>query len=1072
MRRPPYGRNWSARTRAASTCLLAAGTAAAAGIIAWSVFGGFDVDKAALLVALLTLDASLAAFLWPAGGSLAPEDLADDLAGTVRLQWLDEVHSRKLREPGILPLTWSATGREGLSDTSGQTVPVGDEVRLRRLRLRGRLDGRFEEVVRQLADGYRQLPRGRLVLLGEPGAGKTVLAMLLTLGLLEARDRGTRAPVLLAVSSWDPLSESLDDWIVRSIATSYYNGQEETPRRLLRCGLLLPVLDGLDEMPESARRSAVHEINTAVGDDRPVVVTCRSAEYTDVIKGGAPALHEAPVVEIQPLEPADVIAYLRAVGWPPETDWTPIYAHLTAQSSGPGRVAAALSTPLMVSLARLGYERCGGEPAELLDSKRFPSRHSVEDHLIDRLVEAAYAPRHPGARAAPARFSAQQADRWLRFLAGYLHGHRDRDLAWWMLSQRLLSPWVAPGVGTLAGATLMAAMFMGWFFLSGGGPSYELLNMLTMATLAGAIYAMLAMVIWYAAAGRAPGRLVLSARGSVSRLRRGFRNGIAAAAIPGALTVAGFVVFGVVDGWELGDAYRCGQIIVMMSALMLVMGVALAVHSWLDAPPERSARADPLRYLQQDRASSLAGATAAGITLGVLFFPALVPSSTLGTLLGQAAGGSPATSLTWSQLGSLSAARVGFSWNSVGDPTAVCAAFVLPGVVFAGLVLLTRAWPRFVVARLILAAQGKLPFRLMGFLGEARDRGLLRQSGGVYQFRHIRFQERLATRPSPALLTPHSVTGPASRRMHRARRPMVVGAAVLVVLLLAQATPDDRMLDVSPPSDLRFTSVALNRTGTVVAASTRDGTIRVWRRDTWAIIARGALGKRVSALALSDDARSVAFAIGAVGYVYRTAALSGPPIAVFRHPPGVTPADIAAIASADHGNLWALGTSQGEVAVWSVAGRRLAASLRDERTFPISYGVGALTVGRGGNRIGVVTDESSNGMSYAPYVRRDDRFVTVAAPGSPGGSVELPASDEDFYSSVAVAVASDPLVVAAFSGTGIYLLHHPAAEPAHVIDVGYSDQEVDELALSANGRVLAATVSGSVCLWDMPAAAL
>jgi hypothetical protein len=134
--------------------------------------------------------------------------------------------------------------------------------------------------------------------------------------------------------------------------------------------------------------------------------------------------------------------------------------------------------------------------------------------------------------------------------------------------------------------------------------------------------------------------------------------------------------------------------------------------------------------------------------------------------------------------------------------------------------------------------------------------------------------------------------------------------------------------------------------------------------------------------------------------------------------------------------------------------------------------MGALTVGPGGNGIGVVTDASSNAMYYAPYTRRGDRFVTVAAPGSPGGLVDLPASDEDFYAPVAVAVASDPLVVAAFSGTGIHLLHHPAAEPAHVIDVGYSDEEVDGLALSANGRVLAATISGAVCLWDMPAAAL
>ena len=69
---------------------------------------------------------------------------------------------------------------------------------------------------------------------------------------------------------------------------------------------------------------------------------------------------------------------------------------------------------------------------------------------------------------------------------------------------------------------------------------------------------------------------------------------------------------------------------------------------------------------------------------------------------------------------------------------------VLPSVSVALLVLLTRAWPRFVVARAMLAARGHLPWRLLTFLADARKRELLRQSGGMYQFRHIRLQERLA----------------------------------------------------------------------------------------------------------------------------------------------------------------------------------------------------------------------------------------------------------------------------------------------------------------------------------------
>ncbi|MEU6505445.1 hypothetical protein [Streptomyces sp. NPDC046942] len=89
---------------------------------------------------------------------------------------------------------------------------------------------------------------------------------------------------------------SLDDWIVRTLALPYYSGRPEIPRTLLAHGLLLPVLDGLDEIPKSARRSAVRGINLALGTERPVVVTCRAAEYEDLIRGGTPTLRAAPVV--------------------------------------------------------------------------------------------------------------------------------------------------------------------------------------------------------------------------------------------------------------------------------------------------------------------------------------------------------------------------------------------------------------------------------------------------------------------------------------------------------------------------------------------------------------------------------------------------------------------------------------------------------------------------------------------------------------------------------------------------------------------------------------------------------
>jgi hypothetical protein len=46
--------------------------------------------------------------------------------------------------------------------------------------------------------------------------------------------------------------------------------------------------------------------------------------------------------------------------------------------------------------------------------------------------------------------------------------------------------------------------------------------------------------------------------------------------------------------------------------------------------------------------------------------------------------------------------------------------------------------------RLLLPLSGELPWRTRAFLRDAHERGVLRQSGAFYQFRHILLQELYA----------------------------------------------------------------------------------------------------------------------------------------------------------------------------------------------------------------------------------------------------------------------------------------------------------------------------------------
>src|ERR1039457_4317598 len=61
----------------------------------------------------------------------------------------------------------------------------------------------------KLADVLAKVPTGRLVVLGAPGAGKTMLLGQLLLDLIARRSPGGPVPVLLPVASWDPVAEGL-----------------------------------------------------------------------------------------------------------------------------------------------------------------------------------------------------------------------------------------------------------------------------------------------------------------------------------------------------------------------------------------------------------------------------------------------------------------------------------------------------------------------------------------------------------------------------------------------------------------------------------------------------------------------------------------------------------------------------------------------------------------------------------------------------------------------------------------------------------------------------------------------
>ncbi|MEU9515898.1 NACHT domain-containing protein [Micromonospora sp. NPDC048169] len=206
-------------------------------------------------------------------------------------------------------------------------------------------------------------PLPRLVVLGEPGSGKTVAAIHLVLGLLDTR-RGladaVRAehpvPVRVNASGWDG-TQDFSGWLTTRLGYDYPQLRPVLARKLVEDGLILPIIDGLDEMdtPESrgARgRALLDQLNTAWRNE-PVVVVCRTTEFqelADLRKDNG--LHGAETVTLQPLSTDRINGYLtnyrKGIG-PTSEDWSEVTTHITSEPDG--ALATALHSPWLLSLA-------------------------------------------------------------------------------------------------------------------------------------------------------------------------------------------------------------------------------------------------------------------------------------------------------------------------------------------------------------------------------------------------------------------------------------------------------------------------------------------------------------------------------------------------------------------------------------------------------------------------------------------------------------------------------------------------------------------------------------------------
>lgn len=643
---------------------------------------------------------------------LSLPEVADQFAEAVREQWSREAQARRLNDPYPLPVAWRQADPSLFATwdslvTAARTGAGWPAQEGPWISGPGGLAGEG----RELADLLIRIPTGRLVVLGGPGAGKSVLMVRLVLDLLARRAPGGPVPVLVSVASWDPAGQEFREWLAMQLSATSpgLNAAVATDpvkrtriQALIDEGFLIPVLDGLDEMPDSVRGRAIAKINDSLQAGGRLVITCRTAAYRKAVRpnrGTGIVITAAAGVELLPVSPSVVVDYLRAdAGGPTGAHrWDAVFRDVDVNTA----LMEVFSSPLMVALTRVIYNPRPGEAAGGLPSLKeldlLTTKEAIEAHLLDAFIPAAY-------RSGPVsrrwrQWSIGQSEAWLEVLASHLERTLDStDLAWWQLARAIPRRKIRLAGGLTIGAACGAAAF-------------------TAAGIAGGIAA-------------------------------GLKNGPLSGIIAGLL-------FGIFTGLSVA----------------LVEGLAALLMPWKERPPSHGLRLHPERawflpfalvagllggILNDPRGGGLADRAGFGLLfglLGILPFTLQATLSDLSTAIG------PRASLRRDRRAALSsgiaiavAIVLLFTIVASQDRTnpligVATVSVVLPGVPLGVWASCSwSAWPRWLSVHNWLALRRKLPWRLMSFLEEAHAIGILRQVGTFYQFSHVDLQRRLARR--------------------------------------------------------------------------------------------------------------------------------------------------------------------------------------------------------------------------------------------------------------------------------------------------------------------------------------
>ena len=605
---------------------------------------------------------------------------------------------------------------------------------------------------------------GRLLIVGNPGMGKTVLLLKLASNLLDKIDEKIKErekhqpgepdhkfpqiiepfPVIFNLASWSERYEKFEDWLIARLISSQ-GLSRAFATTLLRQGRIIFLLDGLDELARNEdektavekRAACLKSLNQYLQRGRRVVICCRLAEFVHMQEATRQVAPVSAVIKICDLTEDQILIALSQARDMEENRASSANLLTILKDNSHSQFLTALRTPFYFTTALEVFDQ------QVIQEKDFPKDvRELKKYLIDKFVE-----RKLASTPNPNDFEPQKTVAWLKWLAQLLESKQSITFELADLQPKyLLKEW-------------SYRLGIGWVFGLVVGMGFSLIPTLR-SILQNDLRDSLAL-------GLVTGLSAGLVRGLEVGLREGLIRGMTFGLSVG---VVGGLVFGLAIGFNIG----------LVGALVggLVFGLGGALASRLvgnEILTEDIVRLDftkllKLRFWVKTLSHSMGVGLGIGLVTGLYsglrgglfgglsgalivgFVSSLVRLKNINSYAGlenpyqRIKGGLRVNLFTYGFLISVIIALLFFiSRLNLGDSVTKTLTCILISllVIYFHLLFFTPLLKHSIL-RLCFYLEGSTPIRYATFLDYATDLRVLEKDGGQWRFRHQNLQEYFA----------------------------------------------------------------------------------------------------------------------------------------------------------------------------------------------------------------------------------------------------------------------------------------------------------------------------------------